>query len=591
MNIKDYIWEQFDYVVAYDYEYSQTPGNNPDPVCVTYKDLKTGKITQQWLLNRKQKSLFPVASTLFICHYAVAEVSCDIVRGITKPTFIFDSFVEEKKMLNGKIKVGFGLLDTCERYNIKGVMSEAHKTLWRDTIINNFPNYSDEEQQGILKYNLEDVLTNEKLFYAQLEKLSFKNNNYHQIVSQACFHGRSMGVCAQIEHNGIPVNLEIYNDLDKHYEEVKKLEIDSLTKVFDCYDGDKFSNKKFAAAIEKEGLLERWPKTEKGRLKTDDRTIYRFAEVSPAIQQYRASKFIIESRKLKGYEIGKDGRSRTSLNMFGQSTGRTNVSTATNPFGAPRRMRTMIGTTKDKILVYADFKSQEAVIQAQLSQDQNMIAAVKSGDPYLHTAKLVGAIPQDATRKSHEKIREIYKQSFLAISYGQTPFGLKNKLGVPIANATYIHAAIIKAYSDYQIWIQSLKDFAMRRGYLITKYGWRYWLSDRELVNPRQLGNWPIQSHGSEILRRAMIELDDAGFEISMIIHDAILIHMDRKDCRIKIEALKKIMSAAAYEVIGSEIEVDSQLIKETYQQKGEHKEMWDNLYEKLLKVKKGGVR
>ncbi len=591
MNIKDYIWEQFDFVVAYDYEYSQTPGNNPNPVCVTYKDLKTGKITQQWLLGRKQKSPFPVASTLFICHYAVAEVSCDIVRGITKPTFIFDSFVEEKKMLNGKIKVGFGLLDTCERYNIKGVMSEAHKTLWRDTIINNFPNYSDEEQQGILKYNLEDVLTNEKLFYAQLEKLSFKNNNYHQIVSQACFHGRSMGVCAQIEHNGIPVNLEIYNDLDKHYEEVKKLEIDSLTKVFDCYDGDKFSNKKFAAAIEKEGLLERWPKTEKGRLKTDDRTIYRFAEVSPAIQQYRASKFIIESRKLKGYEIGKDGRSRTSLNMFGQSTGRTNVSTATNPFGAPRRMRTMIGTTKDKILVYADFKSQEAVIQAQLSQDQNMIAAVKSGDPYLHTAKLVGAIPQDATRKSHEKIREIYKQSFLAISYGQTPFGLKNKLGVPIANATYIHAAIIKAYSDYQIWIQSLKDFAMRRGYLITKYGWRYWLSDRELVNPRQLGNWPIQSHGSEILRRAMIELDDAGFEISMIIHDAILIHMDRKDCRIKIEALKKIMSAAAYEVIGSEIEVDSQLIKETYQQKGEHKEMWDNLYEKLLKVKKGGVR
>jgi hypothetical protein len=50
-------------------------------------------------------------------------------------------------------------------------------------------------------------------------------------------------------------------------------------------------------------------------------------------------------------------------------------------------------------------------------------------------------------------------------------------------------------------------------------------------------------------------------------------------------------MSAASYEVIGSEIEVDSQLIKETYQQKGEHKEMWDNLYEKLLKVKKGGVR
>jgi len=596
MSIKDYIWEQFDHIVVYDYEYSQTAGNNPDPVCVAYKDLKTGEITQQWLVGQDNieyynVSLFPVASTLFICHYAVAEVSCDIVRGFIKPTFIFDSFVEEKKMLNGKMKRGFGLVDTCERYNIKGPTTKEIKELWRDVIINNYPTYTDEQKSGILKYNLEDVIMSEKLFYAQLEKLSFKNDDYHQIISQACFHGRSMGVCAQIEHNGIPVNLELYNDLNDNYEEVKKLEIAALTKVFDCYDGDKFSNKKFAAAIEKEGLLERWPKTEKGRLKTDDRTIYRFAEVSPAIQQYRASKFIIESRKLKGYLIGKDGRSRTSLNMFGQSTGRTNVSTAVNPFGAPRRMRTMIGTTKDKILVYADWKSQEAVIQAYLSQDQNMIAAVRSGDPYLHTAKLVGAVPQNATKASHKKIREIYKQSFLAISYGQTPFGLKNKLGLPIANATYIHAAIIKAYSVYQIWIQSLKDFAMRRGYLITKYGWRYWLSDKELVNPRQLGNWPIQSHGSEIMRRAMIELDDTGFEISMIVHDAVLIHMDRKDFRIKVEALKKIMSTAAYEVIGSEIAVDIKLITRAYHQEGEHKAMWESLYEKLLKVKKGGVR
>ena len=590
LTIKDYVWDNFDHVVVYDYEFSQTAGNNPDPVCVTYKDLKTDKIVQQWLVGQDSVCPFPLSRTLFICHNAVAEVSCDIVRGFVKPKFIWDSFIEEKKMLNGKIKRGFGLLDTCERYNIKGVMSVAHKTLWRDTIINNYPNYTEDEKKGILSYNLEDVLTNEKLFYAQLEKLSYKNDDHHQIVSQAMFHGRSMGVCAQVEHNGIPVNLDLYNDLNDNYEEVKKLEIEELIKVFDCYNGDKFSNKKFAIAIEKEGLTERWPKTDKGRLKTDDRTIYRFADSCPAIQQYRSSKFIIESRKLKGYQIGKDGRSRTSLRMFGQITGRTNVSTAVNPFGAPRRMRTIIGTTKDKLIVYADWKSQESVIQAYLSKDTNMIAAVKSGDPYLHTAKLVNAVPQNATKKSHAKVREIYKQSFLAISYGQTPFGLKNKLGIPLANATFIHGAIINAYSVYQVWIQSLKDFAMQRGYFITKYGWKYWLSDRELVNPRSLGNWPIQSHGSEIMRRAMIELDDAGFEISMTVHDAVLIHMDRKDFRVKVEAIQKIMSTAAKEIIGSEIAVDIKLITHSYIQEGEHKTMWNKLYEKILLVK-GGVR
>ena len=125
MSIKDFIWRQFDHVVVYDYEYSQTSGNNPDPVCVTYKDLKNDQVVQQWLvgqdnMNYYNVSPFPVESTLFICHYAVAEVSCDIVRGFIKPRYIWDSFVEEKKILNGKIKVGFGLVDTCERYNVKG---------------------------------------------------------------------------------------------------------------------------------------------------------------------------------------------------------------------------------------------------------------------------------------------------------------------------------------------------------------------------------------------------------------------------------------------------------------------------------------
>jgi len=596
MSIKDFIWEQFDHVVAYDYEYSQTSGNNPDPVCMTYKDLKTDQVVQQWLVGKDNMNYydvppFPVDSTLFICHYAVAEVSCDIVREFIKPRYIWDSFVEEKKILNGKIKVGFGLVDTCERYNVKGKTTKEIKDSWRDVIINNYPTYTEDQESGILKYNLEDVIMSEKLFYAQLETLSFNNDNFHQIVSQAIFHGRAMGICAQIEHNGIPVNLKLYNDLNNNYEEVRKLEIEELIRIFDCYDGEKFSNKKFVADIEIINIYNRWPKTEKGRFKTDDRTIYRFAETNAAIQQYRSSKFIIESRKLKGYEIGKDGRSRTSLNMFGQITGRTNVSTARNPFGAPRRMRTMIGAAKNKILVYADWKSQEAVIQAHLSQDQNMIAAVASGDPYLHTAKLVGAVPQDATKKSHKKEREIYKQSFLAIGYGQTPYGLKNKLGIPIANATFIHGVIIKAYNVYQEWIQSLKDRAMQRGYFITKYGWKYWLSDREMANPRSLGNWPIQSHGSEIMRRAMIELDEVGFEISMIVHDAVLIHMDRKNSATNIRAVKQIMSAAAKEVIGSEIPVDIEIIKDSYVQQGEHGEMWNKLYEKLIKVKKGGVK
>ena len=582
------IFKNFKNVVVYDYEFKAISGNPPEPVCVVYKELHSDKIIKQWLVGGGSTCPFPVHETLFIAHYCNAEVSCDIALGYEKPRYIWDTFVEEKKLLNGKLKQGYGLVDTALRYGITGVMDKNKKDYWRDTVINNYPNYSDEDKTGIIDYCLEDVLLTEKLFLKQSAALEKLDSNFKRVLQQALFHGRSMAITAQIEANGIPLNNDLYNDLDKYYDDVRRQEIEELQKVFDVYELGKFNHKKFEAALAKENLLNRWPKSAAGRLKTDDRTIYRFQEVNEKIMQFRNSKFIIESRTLKGFNVGKDGRSRAPLNLFGQITGRTNVSTAINPFGAPRRMRTIIGTDKEHILVYADWKSQEAVIQAYLSQDQEMIKAISSGDIYLHTAKKVGAVPAAAKRKDYEKERELYKQSFLAIGYGQTAYGLKDKLGISLPKATFIHAQIIKTYNVFQEWTKQITAKAMQRGYFLTKYGWKYWLSDREVQNPRRLLNWPIQSHGSEILRRAMIDLDEEGFEISMIVHDAVLIHMKRKGCAARLRKLKSIMSAAAAKVILSPIPVDLKIIRASFTQDGEHKERWNALYQKLVNAKRG---
>jgi len=256
-------------------------------------------------------------------------------------------------------------------------------------------------------------------------------------------------------------------------------------------------------------------------------------------------------------------------------------------------MRTIIGTDKDHYLIYADWKSQEAVVQAYLSQDKNMIEAINSGDPYFYTAKKVGAVPKDALKKDHKKVRELYKQSFLAIGYGQTPYGLKNKLGISLPNATFIHSQIVRTYNVFQEWSKNIIAKANQRGYFITKYGWKYWLSDKEIANPRRLINWPIQSHGSEILRRAMIDLDERNFEISMIIHDAVLIHCKRKNLRAminEIKEIKNVMSEAAKKVIGAPIGVDVNLIGKSYEQSGDDKERWNKLHEKLIKAKSGRI-
>ena len=588
MSLLDFIFANFTNVVVFDFEYKQTPGNNPKPVCCTFKETKHGKQFTYWYLSAIHDWPFKNEDTIYICHNAVAEISCMLELGLKVPDHIWDTMIQEKKLYNGKEK-GFGLLSCCARHGIESI-TEAQKIIFRDLIINNFPNYTYQEQDKIIEYNVSDVVENEKLFKAQCAEYENRDLNFKRVLSQAIFHGKSMGVCAAIERNGIPINYELYSDLEKYFPQIKALEIEELQKSCDIYIDGKWNNKKFIEFLKRENLWKNWPKTATGQPKKDDKTLYRHQTKYPKIQQIRDSKFIIEAKNLKGYQVGEDKRSRASLHLFGQITGRTNVSTAINPFGAPRRMRNVIGTDKDNYLVYADWKSQEAAIQGALSNDENIKAALKAGDIYIYTAQRANAAPPGSTKNSHPVERELYKQTFLATAYGQTEYGLKAKLNITEAKAIHLLSNLKRIFPKYFRWIDELIKGAAARGYFETIFGWRYFLSDKEVPNPRRLMNWPLQSHGSEILRKAIIDLHDSNFEISMPVHDAVLIHLKRKGWRVmrkEINELKKIMREAAEKVINTPIQVDIKFIRNQFFQDKVHQDRWDKLYEKLLKAKR----
>jgi len=592
MSLLNFLKQFFDHILVLDFEFKQDPGQNPKLVCLTIKDLITEKIIDQWLVNRKPRFPFPLARSLLIGHYISAEVGCLLQLGYGCPKYCIDTFVEEKKFYNGLKNDGYGLIDSCKRYNIKTISHEI-KDAKRDVIIENYPNYTPEQIEEIKKYNLSDVEINEKLFLAQLNKVEGTTNNFKEWTSQAIFHGRSMGICAKIQRNGIPINMKLHRDLVDNYEAVRTLEMQELNEKcgVEIYANGVEKRKNFEELLKKEKIYDRWPKTATGKCKTDDKTLYRWQNVNEKILFYRNSKFIIDAKKLKGVCLGPDDRSRCDLSMFGQITGRTNVSTKLNPFGAPRRMRNLIGTDKNHYIIYADWKSQEAAIQAALSKDPQMVRAVKSGDPYMWTAIRLEAVPPGSKKKTHPKIREIYKQTFLATAYRQTPIGLNAKLENSMSEAYFIHGQLENLYREYFKWNDGVIHEGTLRGYFKTKFGWQYHLTANDVVNPRTLANWPLQSQGSEILRRALIDLDEAGFEISMPIHDAVLIHMKRKDwkeMRSEIRKIKSIMSSAAVQVINWNIPVDIKIIKDQFRQDKEHQKLWDELYGKVLKVKRG---
>ena len=96
--------------------------------------------------------------------------------------------------------------------------------------MDNYPNYTEEEKAEILEYNLSDVEINEKLFLAILNKAEKEKVDYKTFISQAIFHGRSKALCAKIYQNGIPINLNLHNDLETYYPDVRKAEMEELNK-------------------------------------------------------------------------------------------------------------------------------------------------------------------------------------------------------------------------------------------------------------------------------------------------------------------------------------------------------------------------
>ena len=590
MSLLNYLKENFNHILVFDYEFQQLPGETPDVVCLTVKDLVTGRTEQQWLVGRGQRFPFPVANSLLVGHYVSAEASCYLKQEPELPKLWFDTFVEELKFYSGLKNHKFGLIDCCNRYNIETI-SHVVKDQKRKVVMDNYPNYTEAEKAEILEYNLSDVEVNEKLFLAILNKAEQEKVDYKTFISQAIFHGRSKALCAKIYQNGIPINLKFHNDLETYYPDVRKAEMEELNKNLgiELYVDYKKKQSAFEELLKRENLYNNWPKTETGKCKSDDKTFYRFQDVNEKIKLIRNAAFIIDAKKLKGVCLGKDGRSRTDLKMFGQITGRTNVSTKESPFGAPRRMRNLIGTDENHYLIYCDWKSQEAVIQAQLSQDPKMLEAVGSGDPYMYTAIKTGAAPPGAKKKTHKKTREIYKQSFLALAYLQTALGLKAKIKKTTSESFYIHDQVTKLYRNYFKWIFGVIRESTLRGYFKTVYGWRFNLTSNETVNKRTLANWPLQSHGSEILRVAIIKLDELGFEISMPVHDAVLLHMKRKkfkDMRSEIKLVQKVMADSAAQVIGKKIPVDVKIIRDQYYQDDDNQYLWDDLYSKILKFK-----
>ena len=605
MSFLNFIKDNFNRVLSVDTEFrmDETKTIPKKVVCFCYEDVFTGETWEFWEHDKPTnfEGHFDNDKNLIVCYNATAEIGSFLNLHHPLPRNIFDVFVEVKRLYLDKRQRGkFSLLDTAYSYGCMDVMTKDEKDETRDLIIYN-TEYSDEQRSRILEYCMEDVRTTTRVFKALVQDIEKQNklttvNDYKRELWQCMFRGASISAVAKIEKNGIPLDNHKLNLFNQHWIAVKDKLILKYNKDIDCFDGTTFSQKKFENLIVNKLGLVHWPRLFKsGQLSTNKRILKDYSEKYPEIKTLLEIRTLQNMTKLKGYQISYDGRARTSLNMFGTVTGRCTPSTAKFPFSTAKWARNFIKPSWGNILVYMDYSQQEVAIQGYLSGDQNLINTYNRGDVYLETAKLCKMVPEYATDKTHGTERDIVKVLFLANSYGAGDQWVAEQMKKDVTTARHYRKLFRKIYKKYFNWIDTFINNGFLYGKMSTCFGWQRVLSSQTKLNREgkrvsirnSIQNWPIQSHGSEVLRQAILDLTDEGFKIIAPVHDALLIEIPKPD-RHLIDYAQRLMVDASMKVVGGPIRVGVEIIENNYVQlnkKGEpnkDQKMFEDIFKEI---------
>lgn len=444
----------FEHIYIVDFEFISRPSERQEPVCVVSHELLSSKTRKVWLYDCQAEQPYTTGDKdLFIAYFSSAEWNCHLSLDWELPKNIVDLYVEFRNQVNhsGLIKEPAGLLAACKYYGIHSI-DQAQKDVARGLILAGGP-YSEETQNFIMKYCESDVLETADLFIKMSQSKSFN-------LQQALFRGQYMKTVSLMEFAGIPVDVELLSTIQSNWEHLR-LKLIEEVDVYGFYENGIFKNKNFENFVINKGW--NWPTTEKGNLKLDDDTFKELALVHPELLPIKDLRSLISKLNIKNLSIGRDGRSRAMISPFSTKTGRNapkgesakpNEPRARFMFSLPACLRALIKPEKGTVLAYIDYSQQEFFIAATLSQDLKMREAYYSGDPYLAFAKLAGAAPEDATKKSHGEVRKLFKSCVLGVQYGLGPESLAISIEKPTPYAKELLSHHKRVFRKYWDWVK-----------------------------------------------------------------------------------------------------------------------------------------
>jgi hypothetical protein len=437
--------------------------------------------------------------------------------------------------------------------------------------------YTDEEFEKIMFYCEQDVLILPRL----VEKLNQISAKYEIKVSERLRRGEhcKFAGISYYYHKGYPMDVdrvkEVFNNIPKIKESLM-INCNQLTsfeiyksnykgpqknKVFSHYS---FNMENFGEYLKTKNLFDIWEKTKTG-LKLDeeylDDMLSFYKDILDPIYQARNTIKQLNSTNLSEL-LTEDGYIKSVSWPYNQKTSRTSPKPKLGfILNLAPWLRMLIKPKPGRAFVGIDFKSQEVLIAACLSQDDSMLEDYMT-DIYMGQAIKTGFAPEGATKKTHGILRDAFKPIVLGTQFGMQAkslsirfFNMYKSLNEQknLEECEYIARNFLdkhkQAYYKYHNFLKKHCRDTLNRGYYKTLDNWYYFTNS--LTKSTALENIPCQSGGGAMTRLAHDECVRQGIDVIQL-HDALYFECLESEARVLAARVSKIMCDASEKLLGN---------------------------------------
>ncbi len=269
---------------------------------------------------------------------------------------------------------------------------------------------------------------------------------------------------------------------------------------------------------------------------------------------------------LPAYVNPQTQRVHTSFALAATTTGRLsssepNLQNIPIRTEAGRKIRTAFVAEKGYKLVSADYSQIELRLLAHIAEIPQLRQAFADGiDIHAMTASEMFGVP---VQGMPSEVRRRAKAINFGIIYGISAFGLANQLGIGREEASAYIRKYFERFPGIRDYMEQTKTFVRANGHVETIFGRICHFPAVASKNPserafveRQAINAPIQGSAADIIRRAMIRMEDAlaaaRLDVRMLlqVHDELVFEVPDAQVEAALPVITKVMVEAPHPAV-----------------------------------------